>query len=697
MKKKDKNTNSKKLYKKPNTKDKQAYFGLKFKNNIGIAQKLIITFIILSILPLSVVGIFSYLNAEQTVKNKVGSYSGKMVEQIAMNIDSKIEEFERIHTMVNTNMKLMNNLEYLDTVSSAHKLQTVKEIDNDIVSIIASNNHIRAANIINNKGEHFGSSFIAISAEGKTINKSEQIEQLKNLIDTSDGKALWVTGLFDSYEYIYLIAQIRSLDTGEPIGGIVISINSKGIHSVLEKANLGSGEIFLINENKEIISGIDEEKLGMVPEDEILNKIYTENPSGYFTDSDYVISYATTNNGWKIVTKESVSALMKEMEAVKSGTMLVVVLCIIIAIVVGMTISFSISNPLKVIMDLMGKVEQGNLIISSPITGKNEIGRLSSSFNKMIENIRNLILETDTVVKRVEQDTDVIRTASERSATAAMEVSTAINELAEGSMEQAKETEHTNMLMEKLAKNINLVIKEIQDVMDIIEETESSRDYASHTMDQLNEKTRTALASSHTIHGEIQELSEETKEVIKVVNVIEGISEQTNLLALNAAIEAARAGETGKGFAVVAEEIRKLAMGTKEATRMIGAILTNIQGKTKRAVSVVTESDKIFEEQKAIVFETNNAFNKMAACMQNMIQRIEEAMKKINDIELQKNQSVEAIVHIAAIVEEGAAAIEEVTATSEEQASSAEQLSVLANNLMSVVESLNHTLSQFKI
>lgn len=637
------------------------------------------------------------MNAEQTVKHKVGSYSGKMVEQIAMNIDSKIEEFERIHKMLNTNMKLMNNLQDLESVSSFDKVKIVREIDNDIVSIVASNSHIRAANIIKNNGESFGSGFVAITTGEKTIHKNEQIQTLLEIMNHSDGKTLWVTGLYDSYDYIYLITQIGSMNAAKPIGGIAISINSKDIHSVLEKANLGSGEIFLINENKEIIASIDEEKLGTIPEEEILDEVYGENPSGYLTDSDYVISYATTHNGWKVITKEPVSALVKEMEAVKHGTIFVVALCIAIAVIVGMMISFSISNPLKLMMDLMGKVEQGNLVVSCPIKGKNEIGKLSHSFNTMIENIRNLILETDAVVKRVEKDTDIIRAASEKSATAALQFSTTINALSEGSMEQAKEAEQTTMLMENLAKNINYIIKEIEDVMGIIEETENSRDYASSTMDQLNEKTKIALESSHTIYGEIQQLSEETKEVIQVVNVIEGISEQTNLLALNAAIEAARAGESGKGFAVVAEEIRKLAMGTKEATRMISTIISNIQGKTKRTVEVVAESDKIFEEQKNIVFEMNNAFNKMAECMQHMIGRIEGVMVKIKDIEKQKNQTVKANIHIASIVEESAASIEEVTAMSQEQADAAEQLSILANNLMTVVQSLNHTLSCFKI
>jgi methyl-accepting chemotaxis protein len=658
---------------------------------------LITSFIILSILPLSIVGTFSYLNAEQTVKDKVGSYSGKMVEQLAINIDSTINEFERIYKMINTNVKLMEKIQTVDSLNSFDKVKIFREIDNDVVSIVAANTFIKSANIIKNTGENFGTGFVNVSVDGKSINKNEQIQHLLELIHSTDGKIMWITGLYDSYENIYLISQLRTVNSVESIGGVVLSIDAKGIHSVLEKANLDSGEIFLLDENREVISSMDQEKLGTVLEEGFLDKVYGDNTSGYFTDSGHVISYATTNNGWKIVTKEPVSALMQEMKAVKNGTILLVILCIAIAIIVGMAISFSISNPLKVIMDLMGKVEQGNLVVTCPIKGSNEIGRLSNSFNKMIENIRNLILETEAVVGRVEKDTDTIRSASEKSATAALQVSAAISELSEGSMKQAKEAEQTTMLMEDLSKNINCIIQEIKDVMGMIEQAENSRDYASNTMEQLNEKTKTALESSHTIHGEIQELSEEAKEIIHVVNVIEGISEQTNLLALNAAIEAARAGETGKGFAVVAEEIRKLAMGTKEATKMISTIITNIQEKTKRAVSVVERSDTIFEEQKTIVFETNDAFNKMADCMQSIIQRIEDVMKRIKDIEQQKDRSVEANIHIASIVQESAASIEEVTATSQEQASSAEQLSILANNLMSAVRNLNNTLSHFKV
>ena len=51
--------------------------------------------------------------------------------------------------------------------------------------------------------------------------------------------------------------------------------------------------------------------------------------------------------------------------------------------------------------------------------------------------------------------------------------------------------------------------------MDMIEYTETSRDYAVNTMEQLNEQTKSAVESSKEINEEIQYLNEETKKLFK--------------------------------------------------------------------------------------------------------------------------------------------------------------------------------------
>jgi methyl-accepting chemotaxis protein len=93
--------------------------------------------------------------------------------------------------------------------------------------------------------------------------------------------------------------------------------------------------------------------------------------------------------------------------------------------------------------------------------------------------------------------------------------------------------------------------------------TRQARGLAKTTQEAAGKGT-SEMANMLTAMTAIKQAAEGTANIIRDINEI---AFQTNLLALNAAVEAARAGDAGRGFAVVAEEVRNLALRSKEAAQ----------------------------------------------------------------------------------------------------------------------------------
>lgn len=167
------------------------------------------------------------------------------------------------------------------------------------------------------------------------------------------------------------------------------------------------------------------------------------------------------------------------------------------------------------------------------------------------------------------------------------------------------------------------------------------------TMQELLNSMDTLRGKVEHIGTQILRLSEQTSQIGHITEAVKDIANQTNLLALNAAVEATRAGEHGKGFTVVSQEIRKLAEQSKKSAEHIGNLLENIQKITNTTV-LATEagtqtaqtSSQQAELTKRSCDELSDAVNNIADVLQqisltakqqaNATNQVVEAMNMLN-------------------------------------------------------------------
>ncbi|MEC1667235.1 HAMP domain-containing methyl-accepting chemotaxis protein [Bacillus mojavensis] len=379
-------------------------------------------------------------------------------------------------------------------------------------------------------------------------------------------------------------------------------------------------------------------------------------------------------------------------------TALLLAASIVISICIWLYINRSIVKPIIQMKTSANEIAEGNLSNDiEPLASKDELGDLNEALQKMVGNLRDIVGYSKEISTRVLSSSQVLTTATNETRTGSRHITETMNEMAEGSEQQAQDAVTIAESMNEFTESID---KAYNHGMTISDTSQNVLELAVNG----NENMNTSVQQMKTIHHIVQEavhkvrsLEQHSQDINKLVQVINGIAEQTNLLSLNAAIEAARAGESGKGFAVVAEEVRKLADGVSDSVQDITKIVGGTQQEINTVIQYLESSFTEVEKGTENLTDTGQAMQNIkqsVTYVADSIKEVTDGLKQLTNQSITINQSIE---NIASVSEESAAGIEETFSITEQSAHSMDQVLQNAEELERLAKELNEKMDQFTI
>ncbi len=482
-----------------------------------------------------------------------------------------------------------------------------------------------------------------------------------------------------------------ALQSSQKMGYIVIDVNSDAVRELLSGMDLGTGSIigFVTDDGKEIIcTRDDEDKVVFFDEAVFPDQDFYVESSGSeelagnmevkYNGKHYLYIYSrSAETGITFCSLIPSSVVTGQAEKIKNITIAFVIIACIISLLIGSVIAQGILRNMRRISKRLNQVAEGDLTVEVDAKGRDEFQSLAKTATDMVRNNKKLVMRLSGTATQLEASSDDVHNVSNSINNYSSDITKAIDEISIGMTKQAEHAEEcvikTNELSEKMKAISDMVDKAEQ----LSDKTEKMIQQGMEIVEVLSTRAKETSEITNKVGESISLLKKESESINGFAQTINQISKQTNLLSLNASIEAARAGEAGRGFAVVAQEIRNLADDSSVAAGEIKNKVEIISAQTMSTVENAKNAEEMVAFQQEAVSQVIDVFAEMNNQMQDLFANLKEIGNCTASADVDRNETIDAVENISAIIEE--------------TASSSSLVYDMALELLNNVEKLTHT------
>ncbi|MCZ8519846.1 MULTISPECIES: methyl-accepting chemotaxis protein [Paenibacillus] len=631
--------------------------------SIKLRHLLPILFAVFIVIPLLALGTISYTVSSSTIENKL---KGSLEQSLQASQSSFQQTFQTMESTLNT---IASNRLFLNAAGD--------DTGNRDISFLLDST-ARYNSKINNMY------FVPMTGAGISVLKPETLESNPQQLDwfqqAADSKTriIWLDPHKSSFTGDNVLSALKEVRNQEDqvVGIIGLDMEVYQVSEATFDIKIGStGYLMIVDRDGLILSHPDFSRLGEKIQDASLLERFNQNETDELTykneaGESFLYKYATFSKmKWKFVGVIPDAELKEDSHQMLLLTVGVIVVCVLIGMVIAYLVSRMISRPIEEQMNLLSRLEQGDLTVRSTRTSTiTEIANLSASFNRMVERFADLLTKSKATAGIVKSSSKDLAMQSDTTKQIVDQVVTAIGEIVHGTGAQAEETAEGLELARTLAQEIEVVDQSCGTLIESSNRVEELCAEGQGAVTGLKDKSKESSRIIAEVTTAIHDLSARIQEIHSFIGSITDISRQTNLLALNASIEAARAGEHGRGFSVVAQEVRKLAEQSAAAAHSITGITASVGEQAASTVEKTEEALRMFRLQDEMVEVTSESFRNINTSLVTTVSQVEALSQAVQTMSSSKEKILAAYESISAVTEQTAASSEQVAhSTAEEQ------------------------------
>ncbi|MDU1848085.1 MAG: sensor histidine kinase [Niallia nealsonii] len=361
-----------------------------------LKRKLIITYMIMTVIPMGILGYITYTQNTKAIEEQVGEYIPRLLNQANKNIENELILLNDLPNAIYNSKEIMSILRSTPYKEKSAFLQEQYTVESFLSNNYLNSNQsdILAAFLITNNGN-----YISTKTPFKGMDFEDSILPFGEIHDLAGEMPIILpnktTLTFEkNIPFILVVNELTDFENRESLGSLIFAVDVTFIEKILndidkeERAN-----IWLMDEDGYIIYHPDKTLIGQIDGGLVDYPLV----NGSFRTTEYAkenVLYSmnqSTNKHWILAHSIPMKYLTERTDIVKNYTLSIFFILTIVSTIISIFIAWSVTKPIKHLGKVMKEVEDGNLHVTITPTNKDEVGQLAESFRSMLEQLRILI------------------------------------------------------------------------------------------------------------------------------------------------------------------------------------------------------------------------------------------------------------------------------------------------------------------